>query len=70
MLVMLTAIVSLPGYCSCQHLGEYCGSPATETFPSCCPFDTDSDDKQVPLECENIDNGVGTCEIKEEKEKD
>ena len=49
----------------CQKLGEFCGSPATETFPGCCPFDTNSNDEQVPLKCKNVDNGVGTCETDE-----
>ena len=56
-------------YSECQKLGEYCGAPPTDTFPSCCPFDTDSDDEQVPLKCKNLDNGVGTCEIVEESDK-
>ena len=54
------------GFCSCQQLGEYCGSPATETFPACCPFYTNGEGQQVSLKCLNVDNGVGTCEISNE----
>ena len=53
-------------YSLCQTLGEYCGDPPTTTFPACCPFDTDANDKHVALKCKNIDNDIGTCEIDED----
>lgn len=55
--------------CACQKLGEYCGTPPTETFPACCPFDTNSDGNQIPLKCKNAENGVGTCETVDEGEE-
>ena len=70
--IILTVAISLAvsPLCSalaeCQKLGEYCGSHPTETFPACCPFDTDSNSMQIPLKCKNVDNGVGTCETSEE----
>ena len=66
-LLAFTSLVIMPlnGFCNCQKLGEYCGNPASETFPACCPFDTDTNGEQVPLTCDNVDNGVGTCEVAE-----
>ncbi len=65
-IAIVLAISPLCGaYSACQKLGEYCGSPPTETFPACCPFDTNSNNEQTPLKCKNIDNGVGTCETVE-----
>ena len=52
-------------FAECQKLGEYCGDPPTDTFPVCCQFDTNGEGEQVPLKCNNLDNGVGTCEIDE-----
>ena len=61
-------LIAVPdGLCACQKLGEYCGSPATETFPACCPFDEGPNGK--PLKCKEVDNGVGTCQqVKSEEE--
>ena len=58
-------------YSDCQKLGEFCGSPASETFPACCPFDTNAmSGGQVPLKCKNLDNGIGTCETDEDSASD
>ena len=64
-----TCLVLIPfqsAFCECQELGVYCGSPASETFPACCPFYTDANGKQTPLKCSKVDNGIGTCELLEE----
>ena len=67
---VLVLITVSSGFCACQKLGEYCGSPATDTFPACCPFDEslDDDDEQVPLECKEVNNGVGNCQQAESEE--
>ena len=49
-------------YSACQKAGQFCGSPPSETFPACCPFDTSTDGGQVPLKCKNVQDGVGSCE--------
>ncbi len=67
LIAIALAVFPLCGaFAECQHLGEYCGDPSTETFPACCPTDTNENNEQVPLKCKNLDNGVGTCEIDEE----
>ena len=66
MAVILASSPLCGAFSACQKLGEYCGSPSTETFPACCPFDTDANSEQVPLKCKNLDNGVGTCETVED----
>ena len=72
-LLMAAILASSPlcgAFSACQKLGEYCGNPPTETFPACCPFDTNATGGQVPLKCKNLDNGVGTCETVEDTAKD
>ena len=73
-ILTFAAILAVSPFCraysECQKLGEYCGNPPTETFPGCCPFDTNSSGEQEPLRCKNVDNGVGTCETVEEANSD
>ena len=68
-ILVIASILAISPLCAafseCQKLGEFCGNPASETFPACCPFDTNTSDEQVPLKCKNVDNGVGTCETDE-----
>ncbi len=72
-IILTAAVLAVFPFCGayseCQKLGEFCGNPASDTFPACCPFDTDSEDEQVALKCKNLDNGVGTCEIVEKSDK-
>ena len=71
-ILVIAAVLAVSPLCGafaeCQKLGEYCGSPPTETFPSCCPFDTNANGEQIPLKCKDVDNGVGTCETTEASE--
>ena len=68
-ILTIASIIAVSPLCAafseCQKLGEYCGSPPSGAFPSCCPFDTNENSEQVPLKCKNVDNGVGTCEVVE-----
>ena len=69
-LLIVIALAASPlckAFAECQKLGEYCGNPPTETFPACCPFDINTmSGEQAPLRCQNLDNGVGTCETDED----
>ena len=65
-LVIAIALAITPFYrvfSACQKSGEFCGDPSTPLFPGCCPFDEDSDGKQIDLDCkDDDDDGIGICE--------